>query len=235
MPVIIEQNRVATIYNPQNQTKDQLIDGFVAREKTFKKLFKVIKESKMEVPEQHYLISGLRGMGKTTLIMRLLYEIEDDKELNSWLIPLVFNEEEYGTRRLFGFWERILELLEHEIQNFRGNESVRKVLSKKFNDDDDAYERALYNLLSEELTRNGKKIILFVDNFGDLARKLTDAEGHRLRKILQSSADIRIFASSSVVLEAFYKYDHPFYEFFKSIELQGLNENETRNLLLNLS
>jgi len=235
MPVITEQTRVANIYNPQNQTKEQLIEGFVAREKTFQKLLKVIKEAKMDVPEQHYLIQGRRGMGKTTLIMRLFYAIEDDLELNDWLIPLVFNEEEYGIRRLFGFWERILELLEDKIPNFRGNETVRKALSKKFIDDDDAYERALYDLLSEELQQNGKKIILFVDNFGDLARKLNDAEGHRFRKILQSSTDIRIFASSSVVLEAFYKYDHPFYEFFKVVELQGLNEKETRSLLLSLS
>lgn len=233
MPVIAEQTRVANIYNPQNQTKEQLIEGFVARENTFQKLLKVIKEAKMDVPEQHYLVLGRRGMGKTTLLMRLYYAIEDDKELD-WLIPLVFNEEEYGIRRLFGFWERILELLEDKIPNFGGNETVRKALSRKFSDDD-AYERALFDLLTEELKRTEKKIILFVDNFGDLTRKFSDAEGHRFRKILQSSSDIRIIASSSVVIDDFYKYDHPFYEFFKVVELQGLNEKETRHLLLSLS
>lgn len=225
---------VANIYNPQNQTKEQLIEGFVVRQQLFKKLFKAIKEAKMETPEQHYLILGRRGMGKTTLLLRLAYEIENDADLNGWLIPLVFNEEEYGIRGLFKFWERVMELLEEKHPAFRFETAEIRRLSKE-NSDHDAYEKALFEWLSSELTRHGKKLVLFVDNFGDMARKLGDAEAHRLRKILQTSADIRIFAASSVVLEAFYKYDHPFYEFFKQVELGGLNEKEARELLLALS
>lgn len=235
MTVAAEQIRVAAIYNPQNQDKNQLIEGFVVRQKIFQRLFNTIKEAKMEVPEQHYLLLGRRGMGKTTLLLRLAYAIEDDPDVNTRLIPLVFNEEEYGVRRLFNFWERIMELLAQRLPDSRLEESERKQLSAAHKDDDDAYERALYDLLSEELQRTGKQIILFVDNFGNMARKLNDAEAHRLRKILQSNADIRIFAASSVVLEAFYRYDHPFYEFFKVVELQGLDEKETRELLLRLA
>ena len=102
---------VAYIYNPQNQTKEELINSYVVRLKTFQKLFKEIKTSKMEHPEQHFLIEGKRGMGKTTLLLRLSYEIENDAKLSEWLIPLVFNEEEYSIRKLFKFWERIAELL----------------------------------------------------------------------------------------------------------------------------
>ncbi len=235
MSAILEPVRVAAIYNPQTQTKAQLIEGFVVRQHTFKTLFEAIKSAKMDVPEQHYLILGRRGMGKTTLLLRLAYEVENDPALNSWLIPLVFNEEEYGIRRLFNFWERIMQLLEQKHPDFRFEEAELRRLSARHDKDDDAYERALFDWLSGELERNGKKLVLFIDNFGDMARKLTDAEAHRLRKILQTSADIRIFAASAVVLEAFYRYDHPFYEFFKQVQLQGLNEKETRDLLLSLS
>ena len=79
--------RIAALYNPQNQSKTELINEFAVRQKTFENLFKAIKEAKMEVPEQHYLILGRRGMGKTTLLLRLAYEIENDPTLNSWLIP----------------------------------------------------------------------------------------------------------------------------------------------------
>jgi len=232
--LLLPRPSVANIYNPQNQTKEQLIEGFVVRQQLFKKLFKVIKEAKMEVPEQHYLILGRRGMGKTTLLLRLAYEIQNDPELNEWLIPLVFNEEEYGVRSLFKFWERVMELLEEKHPAFRFETETLRQLSKQ-HPDHDAYEKALFEWLSAELTRNGKKLILFVDNFGEMARKLSDAEAHRLRKILQTSADIRLFAASSVVLEAFYKYDHAFYEFFKQVELKGLDEKETQELLLSLS
>ncbi|MFN0014190.1 MAG: AAA family ATPase [Saprospiraceae bacterium] len=235
MSAIHEPVRVAAIYNPQTQTKAQLIEGFVVRQHTFKTLFEAIKSAKMDVPEQHYLILGRRGMGKTTLLLRLAYEVENDPALNGWLIPLVFNEEEYGIRRLFNFWERIMQLLEQKHPDFRFEETELRRLSVRHDKDDDAYERALFDWLSGELERKGKKLVLFIDNFGDMARKLTDAEAHRLRKILQTSSDIRIFAASAVVLEAFYRYDHPFYEFFKQVQLQGLNEKETRDLLLSLS
>lgn len=234
MSVAPGQTRVANIYNPQTQSKAELIEGFVARQKTFQRLYKTIKEAKMEVPEQHYLLLGRRGMGKTTLLLRLAYEVEGDPALNTWLIPLVFNEEEYGIRRLFNFWERILELLAQRLPDSGYNELLRRQLSAQHKDDD-SYERALFDLLISVLRKAGKKIILFVDNFGDMARKMTDAEAHRLRKILQSAVEIRVFAASAVVLEAFYRYDHPFYEFFKTVELQGLDAKETRELLLSLA
>jgi DNA polymerase III delta prime subunit len=230
----IEQVRVAAIYNPHTQTKAQLIDGFAVRQKTFQRLFKAIRDSKMQTPEQNYLLLGRRGMGKTTMLLRLAYEIENTPELSDWLLPAVFNEEEYGIRRLFNFWERTMDLLEQQCPELQFDLAERKRLSN-VHKDDDAYERVLFEWLSAELERTGKKAILFVDNFGTLAEKFTENEAHRLRKILQDSTAIRIFAASAVVLEDFYRYDHPFYEFFKVEELRGLNEKETRELLLSLS
>ncbi|MCC7319288.1 MAG: hypothetical protein IT219_12210 [Bacteroidales bacterium] len=234
MTTIPENFRVAAIYNPQTQSKTQLIENFVVRQKTFQRLFSEIKEAKMEVPEQHYLIQGRRGMGKTTLLLRLAYEVENDAELNTWLVPVVFNEEEYGIRRLFNFWERILELLAQKLPEMKDVSAQVKQLSHSTKDDD-AYERALFELLSGELKRTGKKLLLFFDNFGDMVRKLSPMEAHRLRKILQTYSDLRIFAASAIVLEAFYQYDHPFYEFFKVTELKGLDKKETRDLLTSLS
>ena len=93
------------IYNPASQTKQELIDNFVVRLKIFKEIFEDIKTSKMKHPEQHYIIQGIRGQGKTTLLLRLAYEIQNDKELNKWLIPITFGEEQYSVRKLFKLWE----------------------------------------------------------------------------------------------------------------------------------
>jgi len=65
-------------------------------------------------------------------------------------------------------------------------------------------------------------------------QKFKEKEAHRLRKILQTSSDLRIFAASSVVLEAFYDYSHPFYEFFKVEHLDSLDSASTRELLIKL-
>ena len=106
-------------------------------------------------------------------------------------------------------------------------------LSSKHKDDSD-YEKALFEYITTVLQKEQLKIIVFIDNFGDMFNKFSTYEAHRLRKILQTSADIRIIAASSVVLEAFYDYKHPFYEFFKVKMLEGLDKADTNRLLLSL-
>ena len=220
---------VIPMYNPRNQSREELIERFVVRKKLFHKLYKDIKSSSMEYPEQHILIEGKRGMGKTTLLLRLCYEVEQDETLRHQLIPLVFNEEEYSVRKLFRFWERIIEMLEDHSPAYQGLLRQVQTLSKQFNSDT-TYEKELFNLLKFSLQQNEQKLLLLIDNFGDMFQKFSDKEAHRLRKILQTSKDIRIIAASSVVLESFYIYKHPFYEFFKIEKLEGLKAGEAFEL-----
>lgn len=224
---------LANLYNPKTQSRAELIEQFVVRQNIFKRLYTEIQQSKMNTPEQHILVEGKRGMGKTTLLLRLAYEIEMDSSLNYWLIPLVFNEEEYGVRKLFKMWERVLELLVEKEVQFSGVEGQMEALSRTVKDDE-AYEKELYKLLSETIQRSEKKIILFIDNFGDMFQKFNESEAHRLRKVLQTSSDIRIIAASSVILEAFFEYKHPFYEFFKIERLGSLSTEDTMELLQKL-
>ncbi len=224
---------VASLYNPQIQDKEQLKNGFVVRLDIFKRLFRELRQSKMQYPEQHYLIQGDSGTGKTTLLLRLSYAVEKDEQLNPWLIPIAFNEEEYGLRRLYKLWLRLAELLEEKQNVFEGLVEEMNKLSENFGSDND-YERALFELLTSRLRQHHKKILLFVDNFGDLLNKFNEHEAHRLRKILQTSSELRIFAASSRTIEAFHEYRHPFYEFFKIEHLKGLNAQQTRELFLKL-
>ena len=62
---------VANLYNPHEQTKEQLIESFVVRCKLFQQLFQEIKTADMTYPQQHFLIEGQRESGKTTLLLRL--------------------------------------------------------------------------------------------------------------------------------------------------------------------
>ena len=221
------------IYNPDNQSKSQLIDSFVVRQKGFQRLFSSIKEANMTSPEQHYLLEGKRGMGKTTLLLRLSYEVENDEQLKSWLIPIVFNEEEYSIRRLYKLWERIATLLEDTDERFHGLFEEMDQSYQQFESDEE-YEYAIFQLLNEHLEKHGKKLILFIDNFGDIFSKFNKQEIQRLRTVLQTNSNFRIFGASSKVLEAFYDNKHPFFEFFKVTRLRGLDKKETNDLLLKL-
>ncbi|MCB0641240.1 MAG: ATP-binding protein, partial [Phaeodactylibacter sp.] len=229
-----QRKNINHIYNPKNQSKEELVEGFVVRLPLFHRLFEELKSSKMTYPEQHFLIVGKRGMGKTTLLLRLAIEIENTPEIQSWMVPIVFNEEEYGVRKLFRFWERIIELLIEKDAAFARLRSKIDELSAEIQKDLD-YEKALFQELEKALQDRGKKVVLFIDNFGDMFSKFSEQEARRLRKILQTSAELRILAASSVVMEAFYMYNYPFYEFFKVERLEGLSSVDTQKLLLNLA
>jgi len=225
---------IASIYNPDLLTKAQLIDSFVIRVKKFEKLFADIKTATMEKPEQHLMLVGLRGMGKTTLLRRLAYEVENDPALHNWLMPVIFNEEEYGITQLFKLWEAIAEYMEKHDPVFAGLYDRMDAEYRRLKNDHHQYEQRAFELLVEALHDQHKKLLLFIDNFGDMFKRFKKPEKQRLREILMTCPDLRIIAASAVVIEAFFKYDDPLFEFFKTERLDALNSEETKTLLLKL-
>ncbi|HED05956.1 MAG TPA: ATPase, partial [Ignavibacteria bacterium] len=184
------------IYNPAELTKSELIENFVIRNYEFEQIFDIIKNDDMKNPPQHIIIQGQRGTGKTTLLLRLSYAIKDDKELNKWLIPVVSDEESWGISTLAEFWKHTAEDLEEINDDFIG---IADEMGKY--EDDKDFEEKGFEILQNKLSFHKKKIILFIDNFGDLVKKFNKKEQQRLREILLTSSDLRIVAASSVVLE----------------------------------
>jgi TPR repeat protein len=221
---------VSTIYNPHEQTEQELLDGFVIREKEFKTIFQEIQKNKMQTPPQHYIIYGVRGNGKTSLLLKLFYEVRRDEDLNKWLIPIIFKEEQYNIRTLFKLWENIAEHLEDDNKEFVGLPHKMEQLG-----DSDDYEEKCFEALQSALESNGKKIVLLFDNFGDFLNKLKDREHQRLREVLITCSDIRIVGASTFVDETTYDYGKPFFDFFKPVYLKGLNKEDTIKLLLKLN
>ncbi|MDD2306250.1 MAG: hypothetical protein PHP53_16220 [Prolixibacteraceae bacterium] len=221
---------VSTIYNPHEQTEQELLDGFVIREKEFKTIFQEIQKNKMQTPPQHYIIYGVRGNGKTSLLLKLFYEVRRDEDLNKWLIPIIFKEEQYNIRTLYKLWENIAEHLEDDYKEFAGLSDKMEQLG-----DSDDYEEKCFEVLQSTLEGNGKKIVLLFDNFGDFLNKLKDREHQRLREVLITCADIRIVGASTFVDETTYDYGKPFFDFFKPVYLKGLNKEDTIKLLLKLN
>ena len=220
---------VANIYNPHNQSKAELVAGFVVRKKFFEKIFRDIQTSTMQNPEQHYIIQGLRGMGKTTMLLRIAYEIESTESLKNWLIPVVFNEEEYGISSLSDLWERVAELLEENSTEFLGLYDKITIHTKS-----DDYERLALDIIIKTLQANQKKIILLIDNIGDILKKFDERDEQRLREVLMSIPEIRLIGATSIFLENLFDYKRPFFDFFRYQYLEGLTKEEALDLMLKL-
>ncbi len=94
---------IAHIYNPLNQDKQALVDSFVIRKREFERIFKEIETSELNQVSQNFIIQGQRGTGKTTLLARIKYAIEDDTSLDH-LIAVQFSEEQYNIFSLNRLW-----------------------------------------------------------------------------------------------------------------------------------
>lgn len=209
----------ANLYNPHEQSKEELIQRFVVRHKLFQQLLQDIKTSDMTYPEPHYLIEGQRGMGKTTLLLRLSYEVENDPELNSWLVPVVLKEEAYyGVTKLLDLWQMVAQALETKEHNFIGLTDQLK----RLNQQSPEAERAGFAILSDALAKHSKKLLLCIDNFGEMVQQLSDQESHRFREILMTCSRLRLVATSNNAEDSFFAYTHPLYEFFKVKHLDGV-------------
>ncbi len=223
------QPLIATIYNPHNQSKEALIAGFIARRQKFERLFRDIRDASMTKPEQHYLIQGVRGTGKTSFLLRIVYEIENTSELRERLIPVVFNEEEYGIGSLADIWERTAKYVEEADGAFAG---LLDTITAQYGQPD--YEQRALDTLIIALRQHNKKLLLLIDNIGDLLKKLDNQEEKRLREVLLTVPELRLVGATSVVIEQAHDYGKPFYEFFKVIHLEGLSREESTDLFLKL-
>ena len=232
--------KVANLYNPHEQNKEQLIDCFVVRHDIFHELYREIKAAEMDRPGGHHLIEGQRGTGKTTLLLRLNYEIENDPALHSQFIPIVLKEEAYyGIRRLSALWKTIAQELEIRHQGFSGlharmNEAYERAQQPIFHERN--YEKACFHLLQDALNTHSNKLILFIDNFGELLYNFTGQELYRLYKILKECPSLQLIGASSMALEALISDDEGFfYALFGKKRLEGLDKQETYDLLRELA
>ncbi|MDH3347525.1 MAG: tetratricopeptide repeat protein [Desulfobulbaceae bacterium] len=222
------QQRVAHIYNPENQTPEELIESFVIRTRIFKKIYNSINTTSLDEPPQHFLIEGQRGTGKTSLMLRIRYELES-KDGAAHLLPIQLPEEQYGIFDLCRLWENIADYLHDEP----GFEDLSEQLDTLADQED--YPTLCFTVLNEFLLSKGKRLVLFIDNFGDMLDRFTDLELKRLRDIFHTSKHIQLIAASAQTLEYTYKYEQPFFEFFKIIRLKNLNKSDAVALLRQLA
>lgn len=200
---------------------------FVVRTDIFNEIFEDIKSANNTVPQQHYIIIGQRGQGKTTLLRKVLLEVKNSPDLSERIVPVKFSEEQYQIRSLSRLWEEVADYLQRVYPDIFPD--ILDKMEGHFDDED--YELKSFNLFEDTIIQSEKKLLLLIDNIDELIGKLSIKEQRRLREILLSSSSIRIIGGSADMLEQHHKYDKPFYQFFKIIKLRGFNESEAHTFL----
>ncbi len=214
-------------YIPDEINEKDFLAKFVIRNDIYDDIFDDIKNADFNVANQHYMIVGQRGQGKTSLLRRISIAIKNDKILSKFLIPVKFTEEQYQIRSLCRFFEVIAEELQES--NSEIFPDILDDMESHIYDKD--YDSKCFEYFENKVKAKEVKLIILSDNIDELLGKLKEKEQRQLRQILITSSTFRIIGASTKMIEQHFDYAKPFYEYFKIIKLDGLDFEESIRFL----
>lgn len=231
-----QELHAVAVYNPDLLAKHELISSFVARRPLLDRIVRDLHDETAGVA-QHHLIVGPGGMGKTTLLHRLRYAIEDDVDLDARFISLVFPEEQYNVASLSDFWLNCVDALADTLES-RGQgdaQAIDEQVAKVARIIEEPERRAsALSLLLSLADRVGRRMVLLVDNF-DLVLARVVQDEWALRDILSREPRLLLIGATNQAIESTLRYDQAFYDFFRIHHLDGLDETQTFEVMRHLA
>jgi len=222
-----------TIFNPALLSKDALVRGFVAHQDLLERFLDDLRLNDGKNPAQHRLLIGQRGLGKTTLLRRIAFAVEDDPGLCRTWIPLVFPEEQYNVKNLGDFWLNCADALGDALERM-GEQKEADLLDEKvasISADPRARSEQALACLVDECGRLHRGLLLLVDNIDIVLDRLDNQEEWEFRRIISERSCLYFIGASSRALEAVYDHGRAFYDYFQITDLKGLTDEETFTLL----
>ncbi len=210
------------LYNPAAQDPEQLLADFIDRKSLLDKILAIVRANTPDRPQQHLVLIGPRGMGKTTLLCAIKHTIERDEALNAEWLPLLFQEEQYGIGDLADFW---LEALRH-LQ--KSNQTADRLLAEDADNLADLAKQAFLDLLAEK----GKRAILLIDNLNDIFANIGDDQAlHSLRALWMTDPRTMVIGAAPSYFAEITEVDQVFHDFFLSFSLERLTQSELEDFL----
>ncbi len=218
-------------HNPGFLTEDDLVASFCVRASEFESIVETLGENTGN-SNQHLMVIGPRGSGKTNLMLRVAIESRRNPKLSSRIFPITFAEESYGVSTCGEFWLECLSRLADQAPQpdwaadlGRSREDLSAV-----QDDRLLAERCLGALL-DFADRAGKRLLLVVESLDTMFEGMLDPDaGWRLRKVLQTEPRIMLSGTAMSRFDEIERPDRALYDFFRVIELRPLDETECSTL-----
>jgi len=208
----------------------------VGRTLELKRLLQAIGEGARRKGNQHFLLVGPRGIGKTHLLLLIYHSVKGtigwndlSRDLSSSWIPVLFAEEEY---RITSLVDLLLEVLLRLREEAPDEQLVRLIerLEQVQLPGEEEKELALEYLLQKR-RKEGKGFLLLLDNLQDMLPHFTQEDQGRLRDILMTKDIFMLIGTAPTLFNTVIKHEAPFYNFFEVIWLQEIGEEQVKGLI----
>jgi tetratricopeptide (TPR) repeat protein len=231
--MVANQSGVNTIlsFGVKSVNPEILEKLLIGRQKAADYLYDAARAVAEDRINQHILVVGQRGMGKTHLLRVLFHRLQPfikDKKI----VVSYFSEEEYGIASYFDFLVRILNSF------LKWNDEDRDKIQLKIAELQNA-PFSVQTSKAEEIIEefcSGKPLLILAENFSDILASLSPGnEQGRLRSWLYTSDRVSIIATSQALSNDFDKESRPFFGFFTNYHLKNLTFPESLEFLIQLS
>ncbi len=224
------------LFNPGRLTDEEIEMSFVTRIAFFRYIFKKIIAEKPNSIPQHHLVIGQRGMGKTSLLVRIAVELRKQPYRDNF-IALTFPEEQYNIDRLSKFWLNCLDALADALDRENQTEFT-KILDAEIDGIAKSHHQennAIYAIFEQWTRKTNRRPVLLVDNLNLIFDKISKEEQHQLRAILMSNNAPIMLGASATTIDDTVDYGAAFYDAFSIQYLKKLTLDESIEVLQNLA
>jgi len=228
------------VYDPWELPPEQRQTTFVGREQFLDRFLGAIREQEGRATVQHYILTGPRGIGKTTLLLVLRDRIRHDPEISAKWFCVQLREEEYYVHKQRDLWQLVLQALAVEEKLVEAQKVVDQ--GQEISDEEKS-SALLVDGLRSICNRHGKRLVLLIDNFdhifpstaaGQAKHRKPDSEYRAFRKRLSTEGFLMLIATSVKLFQDIYGYDKGFFHFFSPVELPELSQEEVAEMLRRL-
>ena len=239
-----EQELGASIkYNPHLLGAEELRTIFVARKKELQQILDNISKTEVKTIPQHILITGHRGMGKSTLLQRVALAVNEDVTLSESWLPLRFPEEQYTVSTLAELWSNVLGVLADTLdENGETDHGIDALLEEIEQLPKEQQEQQALVYIQQWCDKKQRRLLLLMDSSDLLLSNLSHSAKSkkvnagasqlwRLRDTLQNNPNLFWLGGSYQPLEAESLYHDTFLDFFYNIELKPLTLKEMRKTM----
>jgi tetratricopeptide (TPR) repeat protein len=233
-------------YNPHLLGANELRAIFVARIPELDQILDALRSASKQTQSapQHMLITGQRGMGKTTLLQRVALAVEEDTALASTWLPLRFPEDQYTLSTPAELWANVTASLadalqRHGLSTLKADQQLMHLGTLPIP------EREAHALqwLEQWCKQHQRRLLLLIDStdlvFSNIARADSSSDGTsalwRVRKTLSHAPHFFWLGGSYQPLETNGLYSDAFLDFFHLIELRTLTVAQMQAAILALA